>query len=306
MAGYGHAQDILTKKVEAMGQAVAKLTTDFMRTEDAQQPPPQHQGHLGVNSHGRHPFSFGHVSQDNHVGGRNYTPKLSFPRFDGQHPKIWKDKCLDYFQVCNVPKHMWVTTASLHLDDNAAKWLQMYKLKHGLGSWVEFIHAVEEQFGSDDYRSALDELLVLKQRGTVEEYATEFESLQFQICMHNSGYGELFFVAQFIKGLRPDIQSAIQMQLPDKVTKAILLAKIQQKMLEKGKYKAQRTFTHGNTRSLSAEMILSSPVLQVHYGGKDRNKIIGRLMGCVIIVLRNVMQAMRRNVPRGQNLILML
>lgn len=135
---------------------------------------------------------------------------------------------------------MWVTTASLHFDDNAAKWLQMYKLKYGLGSWTSFVQAVEEQFGSDDYRSALDELLLLKQKGTVEEYASEFESLQFQICMHNSGHGELFFVAQFIKGLKEDIQPAVQMQLPDKVTKAILLAKMQQKMLDRGKYKAQR------------------------------------------------------------------
>ena len=178
MAGYGHAQDILTK-VEAMGQAVARLTTDFMRIEDVQQPPPHHQGPSGENGQSCHPFSFGRVNQDTHVGGRSYTPKLSFPRFDGQHPKIWKDKCLNYFHVCNVPEHLWVTTASLHMDDNAASWLQMFKLTHGLGSWVEFIHAVEEQFGFDDYRSALDELLVLKQRGTVEEYATEFESLQF-------------------------------------------------------------------------------------------------------------------------------
>ena len=103
----------------------------------------------------------------------------------------------------------------------------MYKLQHGLGSWVEFIQAVEEQFGSVDYRSELDDLLLLKQRGTVEEYAAEFESLQFQICMHNSGYEEVFFVAQFIKGLKPEIQPAVQLQLPNKVTKAILLAKIQ-------------------------------------------------------------------------------
>ena len=69
--------------------------------------------------------------------------------------------------------------------------------------------------------------------------------------MHNSGYGEVFFVAQFIKGLKPEIQSAIQLQLPDKVTKPILLAKIQQKMLERGKYKSQRIFTPWNIRTSS-------------------------------------------------------
>jgi len=101
--------------------------------------------------------------------------------------------------------------------------------KRGVGTWLQFVLAVEEQFGSDDYRAALDELLMLKQKGTVEEYASEFASLQFQISMHNSGYVELFFVTQFIKGLRDDIQTAVQLQLPDKVNKAILLAKIQKK-----------------------------------------------------------------------------
>jgi len=119
--------------------------------------------------------------------------------------------------------------------------------KRGVGTWLQFVLAVEEQFGSDDYRAALDELLILKQKGTVEEYASEFASLQFQISMHNSGYGELFFVTQFIKGLRDDIQTAVQLQLPDKVNKAILLAKIQPKMLDRGKYKAQRIATQGKS-----------------------------------------------------------
>ena len=156
---------------------------------------------------------------------------------------------MDYFHICNVPEYMWVTTASLHLDDNAAQWFQMYKLQNGgAGTWLQFMQAVEEQFGSDDYRQALNELLMLKQKGTVEEYAAEFESLQFQISMHNCGYGELFFVAQFIKGLKEDIQPAVQLQLPDKVTKAILLAKIQQKMLDKEKLKAQRTYNQGKSQ----------------------------------------------------------
>lgn len=183
---------------------------------------------------------------------------------------------------------MWVTTASLHFDDNAAHWLQMYKLKYGLGSWPEFIHAVEEQFGSDDYRSALDELLVLKQRGTVEEYASAFESLQFQICMHNSGYGELFFVAQFIKGLKEEIQSAVQMQLPDKVTKAVLLAKIQQKILDKGKFKVLRSTSQYKHQTGVPKLMVNHKPLPVLRGGKGRREITERPMGCVITVLKNV------------------
>jgi len=83
--------------------------------------------------------------------------------------------------------------------------------------------------------------------------------------MHNFGYGELFFVAQFIKGLKEEIQSAVQMQLPDKVTKAILLAKIQQKILDKGKFKALRPtsqykYQTGGTKTDGKSQTSSSPL----------------------------------------------
>lgn len=35
--------------------------------------------------------------------------------------------------------------AFMHMDGNSARWLQVYKLKYGLGSWEQFIKAVEEK-----------------------------------------------------------------------------------------------------------------------------------------------------------------
>ena len=33
---------------------------------------------------------------------RHALPKMSFPRFTGANPTIWKDKCLDYFRIFNI------------------------------------------------------------------------------------------------------------------------------------------------------------------------------------------------------------
>ena len=99
------------------------------------------------------------------------------------------------------------------------------------------IKAVENKFGASNYRDALGELLELTQTSTVELYATAFENLQFEICMHHEGFDELFFVSQFNKGLKYEIASSVQSQLPQIVDKAILLAKVQQQVLEKGKQK---------------------------------------------------------------------
>jgi hypothetical protein len=70
---------------------------------------------------------------------------------------------------------MWTTAASLHMDDVAAKWLHVYKLKHGLGHWPVFAAMVEQKFGAYDYRYGL---LALRQEGTVDEYTKEFEAAQ--------------------------------------------------------------------------------------------------------------------------------
>lgn len=57
--------------------------------------------------------------------------------------------------------------------------------------------------------------------------------------MHNAELDEIFFVTQFVHDLKPDIQNAVQVQLPTTVDKAMLLAQLQQEVLERSKYKGQ-------------------------------------------------------------------
>jgi len=128
---------------------------------------------------------------------------------------------------------MWATAASLHMDDNAEKWLQVYKRKHGLGTWKDLIKAVEQKFGAYDYQHAIDGLLELQQTGTVEEYVSEFEALQYQVAMHDLGMADTYFVSQFIKGLKPEIRYSVQGQVPGTMEKAVMLAKMQQIIQEK-------------------------------------------------------------------------
>ena len=161
---------------------------------------------------------------------RPYVPKMSFPLFTGEHPKIWKDKCLNYFSICNVPESMWTIAASMHMDGPASKWLQVYKLRNGLGSWAEFIAAVEDQFGSYDYRDSIGDLVTLTQTGSLEDYVTAFVDLQYQVSMHNLGLDEIYFVTQFTTGLKPELRASVQSQVPSTMKKAILLATVQQQL----------------------------------------------------------------------------
>ena len=105
---------------------------------------------------------------------------MSFPLFDGSNPKIWIDKCTNYFQIQNISESSWVLAASLHMDGNASKWWQACKLKNGMGTWEQFVQAVQK-FDSFDYKHAIDGLIELQQTGSVRDYVDEFEALQFQI-----------------------------------------------------------------------------------------------------------------------------
>lgn len=59
---------------------------------------------------------------------RTPLPKISFPRFDGAQPRVWCDKCLDYFRVFNIHPTLWLTSVTLHMDGKATLWLQTFTM----------------------------------------------------------------------------------------------------------------------------------------------------------------------------------
>jgi hypothetical protein len=61
-------------------------------------------------------------------GGRElqqHVPKMLFPKFGGKEPAIWLNRCEDYFNMYQVPGAMKVATASMNMEGNAARWLQI-------------------------------------------------------------------------------------------------------------------------------------------------------------------------------------
>jgi hypothetical protein len=181
-------------------------------------------------------------------GGRTHTGdqgtkhhlKMSFPRFDGTQPRIWRDKCLDYFKLFNVHPSLWLISTTLHMDGNATLWLKAYRLRHEVSSWTVLMAAVEEKFGADDHRKFMKHLMSLKQRGTVEEYQQQFEELSYQVAIQNPHYDEKFYMSQFIRGLKSELRAAVESQVPESVERAILLALVQKEILAEAKPWAQR------------------------------------------------------------------
>ena len=58
--------------------------------------------------------------------------------------------------------------------------------------------------------------------------------------MHSGKYDELYFATQYVAGLKEDIKATVEPQVPITVERAALIAKIQQKVLDRSKQKLQR------------------------------------------------------------------
>lgn len=194
-------QQFIAQQVQANGQVVAQLTLRQFEEEDrsnslgSESLMYDEEGIEFQNVFGRNKapsksprsktYKPKHETTPEDAVPHHALPKMHFPKFDGSHPKIWIDNCTNYFSIYNVPERVWVSSATMHLEGNAAKWFQAYKQTHTKISWLTFCLAVEEKFGADDYRNALADLIDLKQVGSVEDYTTKFQQLQFDITMHS-------------------------------------------------------------------------------------------------------------------------
>jgi hypothetical protein len=159
-------------------------------------------------------------------------PKIDFPKFDGDHPQVWREKCEKYFTMYSVPTHVWVPFASINFRGTAELWLQAYEAQHTIGSWAELCVAVEQKFGRDLHHNYMRELLTIKQTSDVLEYAGRFEQAKHRVLVHNRDMGDVFFVQKFIDGLKHTISSAIVLHKPRTVDAALSLALMQEELLE--------------------------------------------------------------------------
>lgn len=251
-------QAFMTKQIQANGQVVAQFTINQLRSEDDSSSSrssslmydEEQSGFHNVFTSDKDRYKVGPSKGNRHRHTRTYAadddmprhilPKMLFPKFDGTHPKIWRDNCLSYFAIYSVPEKLWVTAATMHLEGNAAMWWQAYKQAHQKVSWKALCQAVEQQFGTDDYRTALTELIALKHSGTVEEYTSQFQQLQYQVIMHGGPKDDLFFTSHYVSGLKDEIRGMVEPQTPPTVARAAIVARIQEKLVDRSKVKGHK------------------------------------------------------------------
>lgn len=248
-------QELIAKQIEANGKAMADLTLRQMAHEAMSE-----QSDLGSMLSEEEP-NFHNVFTEGHIGHKvssskqpkpsadspkkkvlphHTLPKMHFLMFDSDNPKVWIDKCLNYFSIYTIPATLQVTTTTMHLEGNATKWWQAYKQGHPIPSWTAFCAIVQEKFRADDFCTAITDLLALRQTGTVEEYTKAFQAIQFDITMHNCHYDDMFFASTYAADQKEEIRVSMEPHVPSTVDKAAVIARIQQRAIERAKTKGFR------------------------------------------------------------------
>jgi hypothetical protein len=78
-------------------------------------------------------------------------PKLPFPKFDGDNPKLWQSRSKNYFVMSGVDRSNWVCISSMYFEGLVARWLQSVEARANVVGWEDFCRMVHDRFGRDQH-----------------------------------------------------------------------------------------------------------------------------------------------------------
>ena len=96
-------------------------------------------------------------------------PRLNFPSFYGENPKLWQKHCENYFAMYGVSHRAWFKVATMSFLGAAGRWLQSVEHKLDHMTWYEFCHLLCEHFGKDQHAQLVHQLFHIRQKGFVAE-----------------------------------------------------------------------------------------------------------------------------------------
>ena len=92
-------------------------------------------------------------------------PRLNFPSFDGENPKLWQKRCEDYFAMYGVSHRVWIKVATMSILGAAGRWLQSVEHKLDHMTWYEFFHLMCERFGKINMPNLCVNFFILDKKG---------------------------------------------------------------------------------------------------------------------------------------------
>ncbi|KAK3121266.1 hypothetical protein QOZ80_8BG0649810 [Eleusine coracana subsp. coracana] len=163
-------------------------------------------------------------------GSLGHLPKMHFPKFNGDNPKLWISRYEDYFDMYSVDPAVWIRVASMHFTDAAARWLQSIERRIKSLSWNDFVKLLLERFRRDHHELLIRQLFHIKQTSSVIDYIDRFTSLVDQLHAYESRTDPLYYTMRFVDGLRDDLKASIIVQRRGNLDTACVLAQLQEEV----------------------------------------------------------------------------
>ncbi|XP_042059320.1 uncharacterized protein LOC121803777 [Salvia splendens] len=151
--------------------------------------------------------------------------KVGFPIFNGEDLTGWILRCDHFFEVDLTPDESKVRLAVINFEGRALQWFQNWAKYHDRpmnSPWLLFLRALEARFGDQLLGDPMTELLSLKQTGSFADYHDKFELLLGRVSLSES-----YAISHFINGLKPHVQRAVRMFMPQTLVHAYALARLQ-------------------------------------------------------------------------------
>jgi hypothetical protein len=154
-------------------------------------------------------------------------PKLNFPEFSGENPKLWLSRCEKYFDMYGVEEFRWIHIASMYLKDAAARWFQSIECRLRGASWKDFSILLLERFGREQKELLIRQLFHISQTSSIADYVERFAELVDQLTSYDHVTDPVYYAMRFMDGLRDDIRSAVSLHRPANFDTAASLALLQ-------------------------------------------------------------------------------
>jgi hypothetical protein len=94
-------------------------------------------------------------------------PKMNFPKFESENPRLWQSHCENYFDMYAVDSSVCVKVATMHFEGPIARWLQSVQRRVNSATWKELYMWIHERFGRDQHESLIRQLFHIRQSSTV-------------------------------------------------------------------------------------------------------------------------------------------
>ncbi|KAK4431103.1 hypothetical protein Salat_0872300 [Sesamum alatum] len=125
------------------------------------------------------------VNRGQYAGENGYhlptkCSQVEFSRFNEEDLRGWIYICEQLLEVDEMLYEAKVRLAAMHMEGKALQWHQVYmksQLTREAPHWEEYVHALNDWFGTFLYEDPMSELMNLKETGVVQEYMDIFDEL---------------------------------------------------------------------------------------------------------------------------------